>query len=105
MKDINPIPNLLFQNDRLRMTQPPIQNNAISTLTKQLMDKEKRISAKKPKKDTKNIDINRNNLDFSKVTPVVSTSLPKEKIKIRPSKPQIRNLNIKKTKKRRKTHC
>ena len=103
MKDNNPIPNLLFQNDRLRMTQPPIQNNAISTLTKQLMDKEKRISAKKPKKDTKNIDINRNNLDFSKVTPVVSTSLPKEKIKIRPSKPQIRNLNIKKTKKRKKS--
>ena len=66
------------------------------------MDKEKRISEKKPKKDTKNIDINRNNLDFSKVTPVVSTSLPKEKIKIRPSKPQIKNLNIKKTKKRKK---
>ena len=34
---------------------------------------------------------------------MVSTSLPKEKIKIRPSKPQIRNLNIKKTKKRKKS--
>ena len=100
----NLIPHPLFQNDRLRFTQPPIQNGVLSTLTKQLMDKDKKRTIRREREKTKKMDINVNkkDLDFSKVTPVVSTSLPKEVTHAKVSKPQVKRLTIKRLKKKKK---
>ena len=84
-RNANIIPHPLFQNDRLRLTQPPIQNGVLSSLTKKLINKEKRPIIKKEKEITKKIEININKKahDFSKVTPVINSNHPKEVTKIR----------------------
>ena len=99
----NLIPHPLFQNDRLRLTQPPIQNGVLSSLTKQLMDKDKKRIIKREKTKKMDININKKDLDFSKVTPVVSTSLPKEVTQVKVSKPQVKRVSIKRLKKKKKT--
>ena len=105
-KDAKIIPHPLFQNDRLRLTQPQIQNSVFSSLTKQLMEKEKKRSTNRQKDLTKKFDININtnkdNQDSSKVTTAVKNIPPKEVIKIKITKPQVKKFTVKKIKRKKK---
>ena len=107
-KEINMLPHPIFQNDRLRSTQPVIQNRVLSSLNQSPREKEKiqikRIPIKKEKPTKINLDINKKDLNFSKITSVISTKLPKEITKAKISRPKVKNYNIKKYKKKKIRH-
>ena len=104
----NVFPRSIFQNDTLRLIKP-IDSGSLTTLTKQFLNDEKRHSNKKliqkPKSRKKSV-IENDNSDLNKIPSTQKSSIPKESNKVRLSKPSnsLKNLNIRKVKKKKKTN-
>ena len=101
------IPQSLFQNDKLRQTQPimpTLQRNNFTSLKKKLLDDDyKRISLILQKDTEKKPESNKPSLFFAKNQTVHSPS-SKDNIRHIINKPKFRRFSIKKNKKKKKTN-
>ena len=102
------IPHPMFENDHINSNQPIIQDGVLSSLNKSPFDEDKynikKIPSKREKETKVNLNVNKKDLYFSKVTSVISTRQPKKITKVKISRPKVKSISIKKFKKKKNKH-